>query len=512
MKRYISISIALITVIYGCAFRDRPWKTDWQESHQLYDLHEVQTSAIDKPIWHDNSKATTDKQEPAANSKQSSIVNPQSPSINQQHATFNPQPATRYPIDLPTVLRLAGTNHLDIALFREKAHEAYANAIVAIEGFIPTLNPGLRFERREGETQKNEGNFIDVDAQQTFIGSNLTLDLELGDAIYSTLAEMQRYQASQSALKAKTHDAILEAAIAYIELARAQAQVVIAGQAVEITEKLVNQTETAVLQGMGFKGDVLRARSQLSSNKLALTGAKEAFNIASVRLAAILRLDHGIELYPAEKVLVPIKLISDSEKLPELIKKAMIQRPELKEAEANLVALKNERDGTVWGPLIPLFRAEGGAGGLGHDPDTFNSRVDYKVSLGWKIGPGGLFDMGRQHQTSSRYEAKRIGLAKLVQEIEEDIRIAYAKVIAKTEQMKIAEDGLTDAAESLKLNQERQMMGIGIPLEVLQAEEALTKARLDHLVAITEYNKSQLTLFTKIGINPVDGMDRFTNN
>lgn len=510
MKRHIIVNIALI-FIYGCAFGARPWETDWQEPLRLYELSEVKTSAIDKPIQYDSPKITERGISDPGN-KQSSMVNTRPQILDQQETTFGSQPTTQYPIDLPTTLRLAGANHLDIALFREKVHEAYADAIVAIEGFIPSLNPGLRFERREGESQLNEGNFIDVDAQQAFIGVNITLDWELGDAIYSTLAKMQRYQASKAALTTKTHDAILEAGIAYLELARAQAEVVIAEQGVEISERLVRQTEAAALQGMGFKGDILRAKAQLSSNKLMLIGAKESFKIASAHLASLLRLEPVIELYSTEKTLIPIQLVNDSEKLPELIKKAMLQRPELKQAELTLNALKKEYTGAIWGHLIPSLRAEAGAGGLGRDPETFNSLVDYKVSLGWKIGPGGLFDTGRHHQTSSRYEAKRIEQTKLIQEIEENIRISYATMIAKREQMKIAEDGLTDARESLKLNQERQIMGIGIPLEVLQAEEALTKARLDHLAAITKYNKSQLTLFTKIGMNPAYGMSKLTNN
>ena len=521
MKRYVLTGIALITVIYGCAFGAKPWETGRQESPLQYDPSMVQTSGAGKPpenpssLWQEGLQATTDSIQPVSRSTQPETTPTDKPvpaKAGVVHVTHTATSAQelgnghRYPIDLPTVLRLAGANHLDIALFREKVHEAYANAIVAMEEFVPTLNPGLRFERREGKIQSTEGPIIDVDAQQTFIGGNIVLDWELGDAIFSTLAEMQRYHASQAALEAKVHDAILEAAIAYFELVKGQAQVAISEQAVEISEKLVRQTEASVLQGLGFKGDILRAKAQLSSNRLAITVAKESLKITSVRLSTILRLDPGIELYSAERVAIPIKLVGDNEKLLDLVKKAVSQRPELKEAYALISGLEDEYKGTVWGPLIPSFRAEAGAGGLGHVPDDLSSREDYKFSLGWKIGPGGLFDMGRKHLIKSKYESQRIHQAKLIQKIEEDVRVAYTQVQAKAEQMKIAEGGVADATESLKLNQERQKMGIGIPLEVLQAEDALTQARLDHLSAIIQYNKSQYILFTRIGTNPINGV------
>jgi len=501
VNRYALISIASAIFINGCSFGPKPWKTEWQESPIRYYTSGVQISDTDKQF------TLIDNKPPSANNTQLAPTAHQPAKSDLEQKNEN-----RYPIDLPTVLRLAGANHLDIALFREKVHEAYANALVAVEGFIPTLNPGISFARREGMQQRSTGEFIDADAQQTFIGGNITLDWELGEAIYSTLAEMQRYHASNAELEATVHDAVLEAALAYIELTKAQARVVISEQAVEISEKLVRQTESAVLQGMGFKGDVLRAKAQLSSNKLALTEAKESFKIASIRLATILRLDAGIELYPVEKVVVPIKLVSDTEKLPELVMKAMMQRPELKGAEAILRAVKDEHSETVWGSLIPSLRAETGAGGLGTVLSDLSSREDYRFSLGWRVGPNGIFDIGRQHLTRSKYETQRIRLAKLSQEIEEEVRVAYTQVQAKAEQMRIAKEGVIDATESLKLNQERQKMGIGIPLEVLQAEEAITRIRLDHLSAITEYNKSQYILFTKIGMNPMNGIYKSTGN
>lgn len=56
-----------------------------------------------------------------------------------------------------------------------------------------------------------------------------------------------------------------------------------------------------------------------------------------------------------------------------------------------------------------------------------------------------------------------------------------------------------DAGEALRLNRERQAQRIGLPLEVLQAEEALTRARMDLLDAVVDFNQAQLRVFTAAG-------------
>ena len=61
------------------------------------------------------------------------------------------------------------------------------------------------------------------------------------------------------------------------------------------------------------------------------------------------------------------------------------------------------------------------------------------------------------------------------------------------------EQAVNDAEEALRLNQERQARNIGLPLEVLEAEEALTRARLDFYRAIVEVNQAQVRAYAATG-------------
>jgi outer membrane protein TolC len=65
--------------------------------------------------------------------------------------------------------------------------------------------------------------------------------------------------------------------------------------------------------------------------------------------------------------------------------------------------------------------------------------------------------------------------------------------------VKLADQALRDAVEALDLTRERQSRQIGLPLEVLRAEEALTRARLDHYTAMIDYSQGQLRAFAAVG-------------
>jgi outer membrane protein TolC len=45
-------------------------------------------------------------------------------------------------------------------------------------------------------------------------------------------------------------------------------------------------------------------------------------------------------------------------------------------------------------------------------------------------------------------------------------------------------------------------LGVGLPLEVLQAQKALIQARKDYISSIIDYNKAQYRLFVSVGNKP----------
>lgn len=425
-----------------------------------------------------------------------------------QPAGYHPSPAQhrspvregRFPVDLPTVLRLAGANNLDIAFVREKVHEAYARSAIAEQLFWPTLFvPGARFLRHEGRTQATDGAFLNVDKQQVFAGGWGSLRWEVGDAIYQTLSASQRYEGTKSMLEATEQSVLLDAASAYYDLVREHLRAKVSDQSAAISEKLAGQLDVAVQAGRGFRGDVLRARVQLAGNRLSALRSREAIKLASIRLGSLLRLAPGIELHPSEEVPALLELIPPTTKESELLTEALESRPEIRQARAEVAASGYDQTGATWAPLIPSVQVDAGIGALGPVPSDLTSTRDYSFTFGWRIGPGGLFDSGRQDLAEARSRQAAINLERVRQKVTDEVLSSLAQLRAKEDQRKLAEQAVKDAEEALRLNQDRQTQNIGIPLEVLQAEEALTRARLDLYGTTTEFNQAQLRALASIG-------------
>ena len=138
------------------------------------------------------------------------------------------------PIDLPTVLRLAGAQNLDVQIARQALEKAQANRTIALEKFFPWLAIGATYHRRDGFAQAVPAGTISSTHFDSYApGGTLNAQVAVGDAIYETLAARQLVRASEHGLDALTQDSTLEAVVAYFDLVRAQAVIGVAEQAVE---------------------------------------------------------------------------------------------------------------------------------------------------------------------------------------------------------------------------------------------------------------------------------------
>ena len=84
--------------------------------------------------------------------------------------------------------------------------------------------------------------------------------------------------------------------------------------------------------------------------------------------------------------------------------------------------------------------------------------------------------------------------AKLRDEITRQVVEAHARAHSLADQIEFSRKALGAAEQSLKLARQRQQFGVGEVLENIQAEQDLTRARLDYLTAITGHNRAQFAL------------------
>ena len=269
-------------------------------------------------------------------------------------AGAQPTNSAPYLIDLPTVLRLAGAQNLDIQIARERLSEAEANRQSAVEQFFPWIAAGVSYHARTGVAQAVPSGIIsDANYQSYSPGGTVAAQIALGDAIYNSLAARQLVKASDQALEAQRLDANLSAAQGYFDLAKAAALVEVEREALKTSEDYQQQLHAAVAAGIAFKGDLLRVQTQTEHYEITLRQAQERQRVAGATLALTLHLDSRVELVPRDVVLVPLTLYATNSSMDALVAQALQFRPELKQNQALLGAARAAKNGAVYGPLIP---------------------------------------------------------------------------------------------------------------------------------------------------------------
>jgi outer membrane protein TolC len=405
-------------------------------------------------------------------------------------------------IDLPTVLRLAGAQSLDIRIAREKFAEARANEASAIESFFPWLAVGGAYRRHDNLTQAVEGPIIDVSKESYNAGPVLAAQVDVGDSIYKMLAAQRLSKAANFGVESQRQDTVLAAAQAYFDLATAQGSVGAAREALGIARDYAGQLRTAVEAGVAFKGDELRARVQAAKNEVAFLQTQEAQRVASARLVEILHL-RPMQLAAADTAPVALDLVQNTASLDSLLAQALGNRPELHQSQAQAAAARAAEKGAIYGPLVPSVGAQAFVGGFGGGVRGGDHRAgeseDYLVTVGWRIGPGGLFDFGRIRAAQARTKIADLNLQKLSDQITRQVTEALVHVQSLAAQLKTLRRAVNEAQETLRLTRERKEFAIGAVLETIQSEQDLTQTRLDYISAVGEYNKAQYALRKAIG-------------
>jgi outer membrane protein TolC len=414
-------------------------------------------------------------------------------------APTNQSAAESTPLDIVTVLRLAGARNLDVEFARLKLIEAEGAYASERLRFLPAIHPGIAYRRHDGRTQSTEGDLIDVSKQSYQPGIGLVAELNIGETIYRNLAALRTVEARRYAIDRRSVESMYAASIAFYDVALADALQAAAGDALRLTEDQEQQLKSAVDAGIALRSDVLRISVQKERNNLIVREAAQLGAIARTRLAEALHIDPTIRLHPKPGALSSLELMEiRADNAAALTKRAAQSHPATKEARELIAAAEKSRDGSVYGPFVPTIRAQAFTGGLGggrgSDLDNFGDQHEFGIGLSWTIGAGGLFDKGRKQTAEARLAQARVSASKVKEELAQMVAEAHAVALSSKDRIQTAERALATAAEVVRLANERKEFGVGVVLEMIQAGIELNHTRRDYLQSNADYNKAQVAL------------------
>ena len=439
--------------------------------------------------------------------------NSQAQSGDSQLSTLNPQPST---LDFATVLALVSGQNPQVAFAQERINEAFARLDAARALWLPSLRGGASYNKHEGSLQDVRGDMLNLSRGSVFTGfgaravgagsptvPGLSAQFHLADAVFQPIIAQRTAAARQHKATAVTNDALLDAAVTYVELLRAVRAQAIATDTLKNAGQLAKQTATFAKSGQAPQADADRAQTELALRQNDVTRADEAIQVASARLAEVLSLDASLELRPAESVVTPIELVAADSSLNELVATALSNRPELCESQfltsAAFERLQRER----YAPFIPnlaLGLSYGGyGGGVGGDVDSYRDRMDFDAVAFWEVRNFGFGERAARDEAHALVHQAQHREVQVMNRVAREVAEAYAQMRSRKKQIAVAERGISAAQDSYRRNLERIREGQGLPIEVLQSIQALDQAQREHLRAITDYNTAQFRLHRALG-------------
>jgi len=426
-------------------------------------------------------------------------------------AAAKPAECATYPIDLPTALRLGDANNLDIALARNRFAAAYQDQRATGLLWLPDLQVGSQYLYHDGMIQRAIGEVFDTRRNSLFVGGGPVLRVDVAHALYTPLVARQVTSARAAGASAVTNRSLLQIAEGYLDLLDSHVRLAIAHETRDNAGRLAQLTQSFARTGVGLPSDAARAQTELQTREQDIVAAQERTVVQSAELARLVRLDARVQLDPVESTMAVVHLLPPGESADSLIDFALRTRPELAE-ERSLVqaAVARVRQARV-GPLVPTvqlgYQHGGFGGGYSGDPNgffgTWGGREDFSAALVWELKNLGLGDVARTRRREIDADAARIHLAQVVDRVVQEVVSAQAMVASRGTQVEIARKAVEAAMESLELNENRIRGGNGLPIELLQSIQALDRARLNYLQAVTGFNKAQFRLYVAVGTSPL---------
>ncbi len=422
----------------------------------------------------------------------------------------------KYAIDLPSVMSMTNASHPLVAYMRWRVEEAEAQSQRAETLWLPSLRAGLNFNKHEGRIQDVAGNVINTSrgsfygglgAQAVGAGSpavpGLYANFHLTDLLHQPEIAEQEKCARQHAATAAEHDAWLQASQAYVELIRAHQEQAIANEVVTKLEDLERITAEYARTGQGLKSDHERVQTELALRRNDVLQATEAIQVASARLAQQVRLDPSTVFAPTESVMRPLQLAATGATSQQLVAEALSLRPEAAESRhlvSQAVSRWEREKSAPWLPSVLLGASYGGlTGGLGGDFRNAGNRFDGDVAAYWEVRQLGFGEKAARAEANSRVEQAKWREISTLDRIAREVVEATAQVEARGQQIKQAEIAVAAAQRSYEQNRERIRNAQGLPIEALQAIQALGQAHREYSRCVADNNLAQLAQQRALG-------------
>ena len=416
-------------------------------------------------------------------------------------ATLVTNAQQNFPVNLETVLKLAGANNLTIQEYQLKYQQALAEQSKAKEWWLPNIYFGASTHYLNGAAMNTDGEiFTDIKRNNLWTGLGIGAEIDFSKGFYSSLAAKQKAEAMNYQSTAEKNKMILQAVQGYFDLQAEQLKYFFLQQLVGQSDTLSQQIKIKVDAGLLYQSDYLLSQSNYNHLKISMLQTKIEWQKKSAELVNLLNLENNVSLVSADTSLIPLKLIEQKNDTA-TYKNSFEKRAEYLGLNSELQSFQTLRKTANQGLLLPKLRAGFDNGAFGAYTTPLYNTYQFNASLLWNLPLGRFTYKGDLKKYDTQILIQQNEIEQFKNQYQQENSIANSQLQITEEQMTIAKQALQSSTEALSQSIERQKLGTAKPFEVFQAQQFLLQAQTDYLKSVSEFNKAQYSLYVAMGNN-----------
>lgn len=375
---------------------------------------------------------------------------------------------------------------------RNALREARSKANFTIQGNATYTRFDRVAEARFGPQTVRIGNIENRTARIT-----LTQIIDISGLVRTAMrAANVTLTVSELELARTRNDTILQVVQAYQGVARADEFVRVAEEALRNAQERLRLVRAQVDAGVAAQFDLLRAETAVAQADQAVLNARNQRELAAAALNNLL----GRDLDAPVQVVKPARLPEETlPPLETLTQQAYENRPELIAARRG-VDLAQIGIETARRSLLPNIVLTGQAD-FNLNTSAFNPRRETYTGvavLSVPIWDGGIA-RAREAQARDDLQIAQLRLQQAREGVALEVRQAYLNLQDAQKRLAVAQKGLEQATEALRLARVRFEAGVSPQLEISDAELAFTQAQTNLVNAQFDYLDAYAALLRAVG-------------
>jgi outer membrane protein TolC len=284
---------------------------------------------------------------------------------------------------------------------------------------------------------------------------------------------------------------------AYFQVLAAERYVALQTESKKMADSHLNQVKAMFQAGVSTQADLLRSEVQSANADVALTKAKNTLELACAAFNNALGRDVEEEVKLTEEGL------NTAEAVPaykELITRALEKRPDWRQFILSK-QIGEENVKVAQTGLLPSVVLSGQTGNRVTEYPTFGSSVNSWAVTGaaaWTLFDG-LGTENRIYEAAANLEAQKKSEIQLRDNIALEVRDAYLNLKSVIETLASTKKAVDSAEENQKVATLRYNSGVGTNIDVIDAQVALTQAKVNSLQARLDFMTAKAKINKVVG-------------